>query len=181
MSNGSEDRDVMRGREELDAYDGERVPALMLGGDPREGDKVLEPGDVFSGRVVDRRLAEGEFGAAGHQVVPVVELEELEPDGSGTGERFAFWVWHDIPLDEFARKDPEVGDVLHIKRLPDGESSKYGAYRRIALVVSGKQPTDDGFSWGKPRSGLPSEEEHAADTRPGDRSAEGSVPFDNRG
>lgn len=141
MSNGDS---VLPGRDRAETYTD--PPALYLK-DDENADRVLAPGEVFSGRVVSIRRARGQFFGDRMTEVPVVTAVELDPETGEELESWNLWLFHQVPQEQFRQQAPQVGDLFHLKRLENGTSEAYGEYVRTALVLPEGEASE--FAWGE--------------------------------
>lgn len=135
----------MDSRKRAEEYQDANVLALS---DTDRAARVLEPGETISGKIVDLRRARGTFFGDRVTECPVVTLVELDPETGEERELWDLWLWHQVPRAQFREKAPQVGDVFHLKRMPDGDSDTFGAYVRTFLVMEGEAGQD--FDWPSP-------------------------------
>jgi hypothetical protein len=95
----------------------------------------LQPGQAVIGRLVRKRIAVTEFGPAG-----VVTLDR------GEGKpRVDVWLFHAVLQAQWREWQPQIGETVGIKRLPDGKNAKGVSYKNFEVRVAGREPQSPDF------------------------------------
>jgi hypothetical protein len=93
-----------------------------------------KPGDVLVGTLLDIDLRSTKFDESGR--TPVLTIREDE-----TGELIECWALHTVLRGELAKRRPQVGERIAVRRLTDSGQG----YKRYKVLVDRDKPA--AFSW----------------------------------